>query len=199
MLQNKTKLFYFFEIKKYCSFVVIMKRILKITGLFIQRIIDFTYYPFMRVVSKQVYRYGVCGGANVLFDWILYFFVYNFIFKDRLADLGLVTLSPHIASLIIVFPVSTLSGFLLQKYVTFTTSHLKGRTQLMRYLMIVGANLIINYVGLKFFVDLLDIYPTPSKILVTLITTVCSYIGQKRFTFKTQKNTDITKEKSNIK
>jgi putative flippase GtrA len=136
-------------------------------------------------VSPQLYRYGVCGSANVVFDWVLYFFVYNFILKYRLVDLGPVTLSPHIASLVIIFPVVTFSGFLLQKYVTFTASDLRGCVQLVRYLMVVFTNLLINYAGLKLLVDGLDLYPTPSKMIITIVTVICSYIGQKKFTFKT--------------
>jgi putative flippase GtrA len=154
------------------------------TGHCIRGIIDFTYPPFRKLISAQLYRYGVCGGANVVFDWVLYFLVYNFAIQYRDVGLGIVTLSPHIATLVMIFPVVTFSGFLLQKYVTFTASDLRGSTQLVRYLMIVFANLLINYIGLKVFVDGLDFYPTPSKMIITLITVVCSYTGQKRFTFK---------------
>ena len=162
-----------------------MRKILIKTGLWIQRMIDFTYPLFRKIFSPQLYRYGVCGGANVFFDWVLYFLVYNFMFKHRLVDLGFVALSPHIATLIIIFPITTLSGFLLQKYVTFTnSSDLRGRVQLIRYLLIVLANLLINYAGLKIFVDGLNFYPTPSKMIITIVTVICSYIGQKKFTFK---------------
>ena len=162
-----------------------MRKILTISGLWIQRKIDFTYPLFQKIFSPQLYRYGVCGGANIVFDWVLYFLVYNFIFKHRFVDIGFVTLSPHIVSFIIIFPITTLSGFLLQKYVTFTaSSDLRGRIQLIRYLLIVIANLLINYVGLKLLVDGLDFYPTPSKMIITIVTVICSYIGQKKFTFK---------------
>ena len=162
-----------------------MRKYLIITGLWIQRMIDRTYPLFRKIFSPQLYRYGVCGGANVAFDWVLYFLVYNFIFKPDIINLGIITKSPHIATLIIIFPITTLSGFLLQKYVTFTnSSDLRGRVQLMRYMLIVCANLLINYVGLRLFVDGLDFYPTPSKMIITIVTVICSYIGQKKFTFK---------------
>ena len=154
-------------------------------GLWIQKMIDFTYPLFRKLMSAQLYRYAVCGGANIVFDWVMYFCFYNYIFKYRLVDFGIVTLSPHIATLIILFPIITLSGFLLQKYVTFTAStNLRGRVQLIRYLLIVLANLLINFAGLKLLVDGLDFYPTPSKMIITVFTVICSYIGQKKFTFK---------------
>lgn len=164
-----------------------MRKILTQTGLWIQKIIDFTYPPFRKLMPLQLFRYGACGGANVIFDWVLYFFVYNFVLQHQFIYLGFVTLSPHIASLVITFPIITFSGFLLQKYVTFTASNLRGHTQLLRYLMIVLANLLINYVGLKIFVEVLHFYATPSKMIITVITVICSYIGQKKFTFRIAK------------
>jgi len=161
-----------------------MRKILTYTGLIIQKIIDFTYPPFRRFFSPQLYRYGVCGTANVLFDWFLYFLVYNFMLKDKLIDFGSITLSPHIATLILIFPVSTFSGFLLQKYVTFTASELRGLTQLMRYIIVVFSNLLINYAGLKIMVDGFNFYPTPSKMIITIIAVIFSYYGQNKFTFK---------------
>jgi len=161
-----------------------MRRILTITGLWIQRSIDFTYPLFRRFMPPELYRYGVCGSFNVFFDWLLYFLVYNFVFKDKMLNLDVVEVSSHIATLIIIFPISTFSGFLLQKYVTFTASDLRGIVQLRRYFLIVFANLLINYVGLKLFVDGLHFFPTPSKMIITIITIICSYIGQKKFTFR---------------
>ena len=170
-----------------------MRNTLTKIGLWIQKMIDYTHPLFRRFIPVQLYRYGVCGASNIVFDLFLYFLLYNYIFKYRFFDLGIVTLSPHIAALVIVFPVTTLSGFLLQKYVTFTASYLRGRTQLVRYLMIVVANLLINYIGLKILVDGFNFYPTPSKMIVTVVTVVCSYLGQKKFTFKTQTNPEMEK------
>ena len=161
-----------------------MRELFTKIGHLIQRAIDYTYPLFVRFIPVEMYRYGVCGGANIVFDWVLYFSVYNLIFKDKLFDLGIVTLSSHIATLIITFPIVTISGFLLQKYVTFTESDLRGRIQLIRYFLIVFANLLINYIGFKLFVDGLNFYPTPSKMIITVFTVIFSYFGQKKYTFK---------------
>lgn len=163
-------------------------------GFWIQKVIDYFYPPFRKFMTPQLYRYAVCGALNVVFDWILYFSVYNFILQYRIIDLGIIAFSPHIATLMIIFPVTTFSGFLLQKYVTFTASDLRGRVQLFRYSVIVFSNLAINFVGLKLLVDGLNLYPTPSKMLITIVTIICSYIGQKKFTFKTSSSPDKANE-----
>jgi putative flippase GtrA len=102
--------------------------------------------------------------------------------------LGFVTISPHIAALFVTFPITLFTGFLLQKYVTFTASDLRGREQLIRYIAVVGVNLLINYFGLKLLVELLHFYATPSKMVVTVICTIFSYFSQKTFTFKVKKS-----------
>lgn len=155
----------------------------KLSSLLIN-IIDFTYTPFSKFLSKELYRYGVCGVMNMMLDWVLYFIVYNFILQHQMLNLGFVTLSSHIASLVIVFPITLLTGFWLNKYVTFTQSSLRGINQLMRYMIIVALNLALNYLGLKLFVDICGIYPTPSKMLVTVVCVTVSYLGQKYFTFR---------------
>lgn len=161
-----------------------MRRFLVLTGKFISNIIDFFYPPFKHFVSLQFFRYGVSGAANLVFDWVLYFLTYNFILRKQIVNLGFMSISPHIAALLIVFPITLFTGFLLQKYVTFTASDLRGRQQLVRYMAVVGVNLLVNYFGLKLLVEVLHIYPTPSKMIVTVICTIFSYFSQKKFTFK---------------
>lgn len=168
------------------AIIVEMRKFFIKTGDWIRKLIDFFYPPFRRYMSPQLFRYAACGAMNVVFDWVLYFLVYNFVLHKQMLHLSFVTLSSHIATLAIVFPITTLSGFLLQKYVTFSASQLRGRVQLVRYIMVVGGNLLINYLGLKLFVDVLHIYPTPSKMLVTFITIILSYVFQHKFTFKTE-------------
>jgi putative flippase GtrA len=161
-----------------------MRKLFETVGRWITIVIDFFYPPFRRFISLQFFRYGFSGVGNILFDWLLYFSIYNFVLKHQMLDLGFVTLSSHIAALFFTFPVTLISGFLLQKYVTFTESELTGKTQLYRYSLVVLANLLLNYLGLKLLVDILGVYPTPSKMIVTVITTMFSYFSQKKFTFK---------------
>ena len=156
------------------------------------KIIDFFYPPFRKVMSEQLFRYAACGGGNLVLDWILYFLVYNFVIGQKnvyFSPLSIVhcpfvlCITPHIASLCIVFPITLLTGFWLQKNVTFSSSNLHSAQQLGRYIVIVMINLAINYFGLKLCVEALGWYPTPSKMVITLVTVAISYLGQKYFTF----------------
>ena len=164
----------------------------------ITRIIDFFYRPFDKWVSEQLFRYAMCGGGNMVLDWILYFLIYNFVIGHEIVNVQFTiynvqfaqAITPHIATLCIVFPITLLTGFWLQKYVTFSqkskveSQTSNGRRQLMRYILIVAVNLAINYFGLKLCVESFGWYPTPSKMCITVVTVIVSYLGQKYYTFR---------------
>ena len=150
----------------------------------ITAIIDFFYRPFARIIPKQIFYYGACGGGNMLLDWLLYFLIYNYVIAGRFISLYYVVISPHIFTLCIVFPITTLTGFWLNKNITFTQSKLQTRSQFLRYISVVAVNLAINYFGIKILVEMIGIYAPISKIIVTLITILLSFLAQKYFTFK---------------
>lgn len=151
---------------------------------FIRNIIDWLYRPFRTLLPEDLFRYAACGGGNLVLDWCLYFVTYNFIVGHDLVYLGSLCLTPHIAALCLVFPITLLTGFLLQKYITFRLSSLSGVRQLVRYIGIVALNLGINYFGLKLCVEVWGWYPTPSKVFITLLTVVISFFGSKYFSFR---------------
>ena len=169
----------------------------------ITKIIDFFYRPFSNYVPQQLFRYAACGGGNMVLDWVLYFVVYNFVVGHELVYITLpfsfhlspfsfqfspfssqLCLTPHILTFLIVFPITLLRGFWLNRNITFTQSSLRGYKQLWRYILIVALNLLVNYLGLKLCVDILSFNPTPSKMLITLVTVAISFFGQKYFSFK---------------
>jgi len=157
----------------------------------IRRIIDFFYPPFRKYMTINFFRYGVTGSMNLVFDWVLYFLLYNFVLRHKMVDLGFVTISSHIATLGIKFPISMISGFLLQRYVTFSHSVIRGRVQLVRYMIVVLINLLINYAGLKLLVDYFGLFPTPSNMIVSILTIGISYMSQKHYTFKMAAQTPV--------
>jgi putative flippase GtrA len=151
------------------------------------KVIDWFYPPFSKYVPLETFRYGATGGMNTAFDIFLYFIFYNFVFDKQIFNLGFISISPHIAAFLFVFPVTFSTGFILAKYVTFTQSVLKGRIQLFRYGVSVTGSILLNYFLLKLFVDGFGWWATASKIVTTLIVVVYSYVLQKHFTFRTGK------------
>lgn len=150
------------------------------------RAIDWFYIrPVAAVLPRQVFRYAVCGGVTyILFDPVCYFLFYNFIVAHRYVDLGFVVVSPHIAAMILVFPFTFFVGFWLNRYVAFRRSPIGAGTQLLRYLLSVAGSVLLTYAGLKFFVEVCGVWPTPAKMVTTLLTTVYSFLAAKYFTFR---------------
>jgi putative flippase GtrA len=161
-----------------------MRRLFESTGSWLRSAIDYFYPPFRKYMPLQFFRYGVTGSANLVFDWVLYFFIYNFILQHRMLNLGIVTLSSHIATFAFKFPVVFFSGFLLQKYVTFSNSDLVGRVQLFRYMVVFLINVLFNYVGLKILVDGMSVYPSVSNMIISILSVLISYFMQKKYTFR---------------
>lgn len=94
------------------------------------------------------------------------------------------TLSPHVASSIISFMVSFPLGFMLNKYIAFSHSELKGSVQLFRYGLTVLSCFIFSIFFIKLFVEFFHFKPGISKVLTILIVAVYSYFTQQYFSFK---------------
>ncbi len=159
-------------------------------------VIDYLYIPFRKLMPIQTFRYAVCGGGNTLLDIFLYFLSYNFVLHKHLTSgpegpiyvvftpYGVI--SAHIAALLMAFCVSFPTGYLLNRFIVFSGSVLRGRIQLFRYFLLVIVCLLLNYVFIKLFVEYFMIYPTIAKIITTVIVVSFSYLTQKNFTFKSE-------------
>lgn len=154
------------------------------------RTIDFFYIaPLRRLMPLQTFRYAACGGANVGFDLLLYFVLYNFVLDKEIVHIGsILAISPHIAAWLIVFPITFLTGFWLNRNIAFHSSPLRGRVQLLRYLLSVSGSILLTYLCMKLFVDGLGFYPTPSNAITKGISIVYSYLMQKYYSFRGSPN-----------
>ena len=109
---------------------------------------------------------------------------------ETIKHILVVSLGHSFLLLLIIFGLAKLVAlyawfFLLAKYITFTNSPIKGKTQLLRYMMTVVGAILLNYILLKILVEYLYIWPTIAKIITTVIVVVYSYMLQRYFTFKT--------------
>lgn len=147
-------------------------------------LIDFFYTPFRKIMPIQTFRYAACGGGNTLLDIFLYFISYNYVIAKQVVYTPAGPISPHIAAFLASFAISFPTGYLLNRYIVFPGSILKGRVQLFRYFLLVLVCVYLNYIFIKLFVEHFHIFPTVSKILTTVIVVAFSYFTQKNFTFK---------------
>jgi putative flippase GtrA len=135
----------------------------------------------------RTFHYAACGGGNTFLSLFTYFISYNYILKKQVLHLGFIAFKPHIAALFIAFLVTFPIGFYLSMYVVFQGSYLRRRVQLFRYFLVVLGSMTINYICLKFFVEVLGWYPTPSQVLTAGIVICFSYVSQRYFSFRSTK------------
>ena len=140
--------------------------------------------PISKFIPHEVFRYGVCGGANMVLDIVWYFIIYHYIVALRYIDLGVVVISPHVAALIIVFPITFFTGFWLNRNVAFRATEFGQGWQLVKYSLTVLGSILLNYVCIKFFVEFCHIWATPAKALTTVVSVAYSYLAGRYFTFK---------------
>ena len=143
----------------------------------VTRAVDAFYWRRLEgVVSRQLFRYAFCGG---------YFVIYHFLIGEgRMIDLGFVYMSAPIASLFLVFPITFFTGFWLNRNVAFRASPLGTRTQLLRYALSVAGAILLNYLCMKLFVEVVGIWPTPAKLATSLLSAAYSFLAARYFTFR---------------
>ena len=148
------------------------------------RIVDTLYIrPLRSLISRDLFGYGLCGATNMALDILWYFLIYHYVVCARYVDLGFVVMSPHILSLFIVFPITFFTGFWLNRNVAFRVTKVSSRKQLFRYSLSVVGSILINYLCMKLFVEVCLIWPTPSKMITTVISVCYSYIMARFVTF----------------
>lgn len=154
-------------------------------------VIDFFYPPFKRWFSLQTFRYMAAGSITALTSIVVFYISYNFILHQQ--DIALnVSFLPRVvtaktAALMIDTLVTFIVGFLINKYLVFTQSNLKGRIQLFRYGSVVATNFLLNLALIKIMVEGFGIYASVAKILTTVILVIFSYFSQKHFSFRTKR------------
>ncbi len=140
--------------------------------------------PIAAIIPQQLWRYGVCGATNMVLDSMWYFVIYHFIIRKQFIDLGLFVVSPHIAALVIVFPITFFTGFWLNRNVAFDAATFGRGRQLRRYALSVAGAILINYFSMKLLVEVCEVWPTPAKALTTIISSIYSFLAAKFYTFR---------------
>ena len=147
-------------------------------------IIDFFYPPFNKLMPLQTFRYAACGGSNMVVGFLMFTAVFHFVVSRQVVDLGFIVFKAHSFSLFCSSITTFILGFILNKYVVFTASNLRGRIQFFRYFLASLSSFCINYFLLNALVLYLHMYPVLAQVIVTAIVVTISFFMQQYFTFK---------------
>lgn len=151
----------------------------------ITQAIDFVYVkPLQAIVPQQVFRYLACGAITALLDAVWYYIIYHYIVAEQFIPIGEIVVSPHIASLAVVFPITFFTGFWLNRNVAFRVTEISSISQLAKYALTVVGSIALNYGCMKLFVEVCGIWATPSKMLTTAVCAVYSFLAGRYYTFK---------------
>jgi len=150
----------------------------------INQFLDFFYPIFKRFMPIETFRYAACGGINTMSGLLVWYVCYHFVFSRMVVNLVFYSFESYTLALLVSSSYSFTLGFLLNKYVVFTSSNLKGRIQLFRYFLSFAFNLILNYFLLKCLVEKFQWDAFISQLLTTFVVIGVSYFSQKYFTFK---------------
>ncbi|WP_410220476.1 GtrA family protein [Pedobacter sp.] len=153
----------------------------------ILKCIDFFYPPFKSWFSLHTFRYIASGGFTAISGIVAYFIIYNYILHQTDIRIDEYLITAPVAALALESAFTFCLGFVLNKYLVFTQSNLKGRIQLFRYGTVVITNILLNYALLKILVEGFGFYPSVSKALITVLLAIFSYFSQKHFSFKVKK------------
>ena len=151
----------------------------------ITKAIDIFYIkPLRKLLSQQVFRYLACGAITAVLDAVWYYIIYHYVVRVEFIDLGFIVVSPHIAALCLVFPITFFTGFWLNRNVAFKATHISTLPQLAKYALTIVGSILLNYACMKLLVEACGIWATPSKMITTVICAVYSFIAGRYFTFR---------------
>ncbi len=132
----------------------------------------------------QTFRYAACGGGNTLLGFLVFTVLLRFVFVQETVSFSIVVLKSHKAALILSSCCSFVIGFILNKYVVFTNSTMKGNVQLFRYFLSFISNLCIAAALQTLFVDFMHIDAYIAQAIILIIIITISYLTQKYFSFR---------------
>lgn len=153
----------------------------------IHSFLDVFYPIFRRFMPLETFRYAACGGINTLFGLAVFYCSITWVFPDKIVQFGFIALESYSAALLISGFSSFCLGFILNKYIVFIGSNLKGRIQLFRYFLSFAFNLFLNWMLLKGLVEYLGLEAFLGQLLTTTVVITASYFSQKHFSFRVSK------------
>lgn len=150
-------------------------------------IIDFFHPPFKKYISLHNFRYLATGGSTFVLGYVVYYLSFYHLFTTEEVDVFYFTLKRGTAAMAVDFAVAIPYSFVMNRYVVFTHSEVRGRVQLFRFMNLQFINILLNISLYKFLADVLLIYPTVARFAVQILLAGFSYIYQHYFTFSVKK------------
>jgi len=127
---------------------------------------------------KQKYKFLIAGGSNTVITFALYALMVNSGLNYNL-------------SLVVSYVTGIALGFLFNRLWTFANTENLAKpngkstsTQFVRYLLVYGLIFMVNFLILNLLVQAFKLNPILSQLVAVGVSTVCSYLLQKSWVFR---------------
>lgn len=141
----------------------------------------------MKISWKQLWsnhqvkiRFFFIGVWNTIFGYLLYIgfdYLFTLVFQKRYVA--------YMSAAILSNIIATISAFLFHKHITFKST-VKGTgviVEFFKFYSMYTVTIVLGFVLLPFFVEVLKIDPKISGALLIPVVAVISYFGHSRFSF----------------
>ncbi len=136
-----------------------------------------------KLLKNQVIRFVFSAGIGFLVDIsAFYLFYHNFLTQKTYHVLSF-TMRNSTVSLAISFFMGVVVNFLITRYFVFTESTSSPAKQFIRFVSVAILGFFANLLVLKFFIQVLHLYPPVARVTAALSLFFASYFVHKFFSF----------------
>jgi len=136
--------------------------------------------PLLRLIKDRRVAFLIVGGINTVVGF-LWFAFFEFAVGQWLGDYG------YMVTLLLAHIAAVLCAFVLYRRFVF---RVRGHVwlDLIRFESVYLVSLGINAVLLPLLVELAHLQPIVAQALIVFVTTIVSYVGHSRFSFRRKKS-----------
>ena len=138
----------------------------------IKKIKKFINFIDAKIDLKKFIKFGITGVLNTAIDFLIYAFCCE-----------ILKLDPKIAK-VISQTAAIINSYFVNKNWTFQKRKNYNKSEILKFLLVNGGSLIINYAGMYIFYNILGLNKYLCLIPLAVITVSVNYFGNKMFVFK---------------
>ena len=124
-----------------------------------------------KIDFRRFGKFGIVGLINTAVDWLAFWFL-----------IEVIIIEPRFAQ-IISQSIAILNSYIMNKRWTFKDKH-HYKKSVFKFMAVQGTSLILGYLSIILFHDMLGINEYLSKLAVVGVTVILNYFGNKLFVFK---------------
>lgn len=136
-----------------------------------------------KLLKNQVIRFIFSAGIGFLVDISAFYLFYHNFLTQKTYHILTFTMRNSTVSLAISFFMGVVVNFLITRYFVFTESTSSPAKQFIRFVSVAILGFFANLLVLKFFIQVLHLYPPVARVTAALSLFFASYFVHKFFSF----------------